>query len=68
MVYWVQKVTHHKGQTRVTIPKPLAESTGLDKADVVVIHGSDRKLITLEEYQGERPKKTGIQRDKAGPD
>ena len=60
MARYIVKVTQSEGQTRITIPKMMAEETGLDKAKVVEIWLTEEKIIQLEEYHGEDGKEEHI--------
>lgn len=52
MSRYLVKVTQTEGQTRVTIPKTIAEKTGLDKARVVEIWSTEEHIIHIMEYHG----------------
>jgi len=54
MAIWIQKITHTRGQYRVTIPKDLVKITGLDKARLVEITQIRKGVIKIEEYHGKK--------------
>lgn len=64
MLYDLVKVTHSRGQTRITIPKIIAKETGLDQAYMVGIEQSEDNSIIIKEWDGRKDKKRDIQKDK----
>jgi len=61
MIIDIVKVTHSSGQTRITIPKRIAEETGLDKAYMVEIEQGWDKTIIVKEWDGSKKRKRDIQ-------
>jgi len=57
------KVSNTNNQTRISIPKLIAEETGLDKALMVVIESFDDKSIKIKEWGNVPSKETDIQND-----
>ena len=57
---YVVKITQSKGQTRITIPRVVAVSTGLDKAKVIELLIHPDKSIKIKAYHGEEEKDGSI--------
>ena len=48
----------------MTIPKMVAEKTGLDKAKVAEIWSTEETIIHIEEYHGKTKEKRDLQENK----
>jgi len=51
---YIVKLTQTEGQTRLTIPKTLAEETGLAKVLVVEVWKTEKHIIHVKEWDGEK--------------
>lgn len=56
----VVKVTQTPGQTRITIPKVIAEETGLDKALIVVVESMSDRSVKIWEWFHAKEKEGGV--------
>jgi len=51
-MYYIQKLVKNREQYSVTIPKNLVKEMKIDKARVVIIWGTEGKIIHIKEYNG----------------
>ena len=57
-MYYIQKLVKNREQYSVTIPKNLVKEMKIDKARVVIIWGTEGKIIHIKEYDGKEKRKT----------
>jgi len=67
-MYYIQKIVKSRDQYTVTIPKKLAEESGLDKARIVEIWKTEKNIIHIKEYDGKKRVKPKISRSRAKQD
>lgn len=62
---YIVKVTKTEGQTRITIPRMLAEESHLRYIDIVKLTKIKPGVVLIEEYHGKESKKRGLQKNPA---
>lgn len=63
MIKELIKISNRTGQTKVNIPKKIAEETGLNKAKMAVIESMEDKSVRIKEIYYHKVKKRNIQAD-----
>lgn len=59
MIY-IQKLIRNKEQFSVTIPKSLVKALGIGKYRVVMVYSKDNETITIERYDANKARKSGL--------
>lgn len=68
MPKWIMKLTHSRGQARLTIPKDLIDEMKWEKLQVVQIEKLSPEYIGVRGFDGSEEIKARDQRDQHGVD
>ena len=62
MAVYIQKLTKANGQYRLSLPRTLLESAGLDKTRVLELWVTKKSIINIREYHGRKETERTVSR------